>query len=207
MARSFDLIQTSIREVVKNDDVSLVLNELGLHPLGYALPLGIPFRYIPVVERAERTQLEGTMVNGMMEMDAQAPLTFTRENGTDYDFPLDPIIAVNGKNVIARRYVAKGSLSGTVKESWSLDDWEITIAGVMIGATAEDLHYMMQDLREVLESGEVLGVRNAWLNEGYGITQLVIDSWQFPHTKGLTNQSYSIRCYSDTSINILEEEQ
>ena len=41
---AIDPIQTINREVVKPDEVSVSLNELGLHPLGYALPLGVPFR-------------------------------------------------------------------------------------------------------------------------------------------------------------------
>lgn len=206
MAQRVDLLNIIDTNVRKSGAVSEVVNFASLRAQGYQLPPGIPYRYVPSVEKAKKTHLEDTAVDGLKEMDPQAPLTLVREDGTDYDFPLDPILSVNGKNVIARRYVAKGSQYGTVKESWNVDDWDITIAGVIIGATPEDLHYMMQDLREVLESGEVLGVKNSWLNDGYGITQLVIDSWQFPHTKGLTNQSYTIRCYSDTSINILEEQ-
>lgn len=203
MAKSFDPIQKVDSKVGKNDKVSFALNALGLHALGYTLPPAFFYKHVQTIEKPERKNLDDT---SLKEIVTQAPLTFRREDGTDYDFPIDPVISVSGKNVITRRYVAKGSMNGTVKESWSQDDWEVTIAGMLIGETADELHELMQDLREVLESGEVLGVANAWLNDGYGITQLVIDSWQFPHTKGITNQSYTIRCYSDTSVNILEEQ-
>lgn len=202
-----DPIQTINTKIAGGDGVSVALNELGLHPQGFALPVGVPFRYVPTVVGGERVALEGTKVKGLEEMKAQAPLTLRREDGTAYAFALDPVLSVNGKNVIVRRYVAKGSVTGSVKESWSQDDWEVTIAGVLIGETAKELNEMVNALSEVLESGEVLRVENAWLNNGYGITQVVVESWQMPHTKGLTAQAYTIRCYSDSSINILEEVQ
>lgn len=204
MARSFDPIQTTNNEVVKNDNVSLALNELGLHPLGYALPPGVPFKYVPTVETSFKEELEGTGLG--VELN-QAPLTLRREDGTAYVFPLDPIMAVNGKNVITRRYVAKGSLKGTVKESFSQDDFEITISGVLIGCDAEKLNNQVQQLKELCESGETLQVESDWLIDGFGVTRLVVESYQFPHTKGLTNQAYSLKCYSDDSINVLEEVQ
>lgn len=185
--------------------MSLVLNELGLHPLGYALPPGVPFSYVPTVERPTRVaQLEETGLG--VELN-QSPLKLRREDGTVYAFPLDPIMAVSGKNVITRRYVAKGSLRGTVKESFSQDDFEITINGVLIGCDVEELNKMVQGLKEVCEAGETLQVENDWLIDGFGITRLVVENYQFPHTKGLQNQSYSLKCYSDDSINILEEVQ
>ena len=203
MARSFDPIQTINREVVRPDEVSLALNELGLHPQGYALPLGIPFRYVPKVQSAGgRVSSYGSNVNLCQDY-----LALRNEQGQEYCFQLDPILAVSGKNIIARRYVAKGSLQGTVKESFSQDDFDITITGVLMGDDAKDLNEQVQELQSILVCGESLAVVNDLLNDGYGITRLVVDSFQFPHTKGLQNQSYTIKCYSDSSINILEEVQ
>lgn len=204
MANRFDPIQTINQEVIKPDEASLVLNELGLHPLGYALPLGIPFSYVP---RDGSVRKEGLEESGLGIELNQSPLTLRREDGRAYEFALDPVIGVSGKNVITRRYVAKGSLKGTVKESWSQDDIEITISGVLIGADAEELNEMVQGLKEVCESGETLEVENDWLVDGLGVTRIVVESYQMPHTKGLTNQSYTLKCYSDESVKILEEVQ
>lgn len=200
---AFDAIQTMNSKVVRHDEVSLALNELGLHPQGYALPLGVPFRYVPTV-RSEggRVSSYGSNVNLCQDY-----LALRSEQGQEYCFRLDPILAVGGKNIIARRYVAKGSLQGTVKESWSQDDYDITISGVLIGDDAKDLNGQVQALQSMLVCGESLAVVNDLLNDGYGITRLVVDSFQFPHTKGLQNQAYTIKCYSDSSINILEEVQ
>lgn len=197
MARNIDIINTVNTRVATADGVSLALNELGLHPLGYALPLGLPFRYQPTVKEAGRGEVGA--YGGVPNM-SQDYLALG-----DYVFRLDPIVAVSGKNIITRRYVAKGSVQGTVKESFSQDDYEVTISGVLIGENAEELREQVQALREVLESGESLAVVNEMLLDGYGITRLVVESFFFPHTKGLENQAYSIKCYSDSSVNILEE--
>jgi len=203
MARRIDPIQTENNEVVKNDDMNLALNELGLHPQGYALPLGVPFGYVPKVQSARgRVSSYGSNVNLCQDY-----LALRNEQGQEYCFQLDPILAVSGKNIIARRYVAKGSLQGTVKESFSQDDFDITITGVLMGDDAKDLNEQVQELQSILVCGESLAVVNDLLNDGYGITRLVVESFQFPHTKGMQNQSYTIKCYSDSSINILEEVQ
>ena len=76
-----------------------------------------------------------------------------------------------------------------------------------MGDDAKDLNEQVQELQSILVCGESLAVVNDLLNDGYGITRLVVDSFQFPHTKGMQNQSYTIKCYSDSSINILEEVQ
>lgn len=213
---AFDPIQTINRKVVKPDEVSVALNELGLHPLGYALPPGVPFRYVPTVKNPDTEYLQNSEIEeakdrtGAKVFSPQAPLTLRATiDGVsrEYTFPLDPVVSVNGKNVIARRYVAKGSLMGTVKESWSQDDYEVTIAGSLVECDGEDLNNRLSDLREILESGEVLAVENDWLNTGLQINNLVVETFSFPHTKGLQNQTYSIKCYSDSSINILEEVQ
>ncbi|MBR1644321.1 MAG: hypothetical protein IJ684_02995 [Bacteroidales bacterium] len=186
------------------EGVSLMFNLAALHAQGYSLPMGVPYTVRPTAGRREEATMQESGLGANLN---QAPVTLRMENGTAYRFPTDPVLAVSGKNVITRRYVAKGSLRGTVKESWSLDDFEITISGVLIGKDAEELNSMVQELVDVCESGETLAVENEWLNEGKRICHLVVESYQFPHTKGLTNQAYVLKCYSDDSVKILEELQ
>ena len=205
----FDPIRTINTKIAGGGGVSAALNETWVRAQGYALPQGVPFRYVPTVEGADGTarlgNTEGWNMNGLGAPQSQSPVTLRRAGGYEYRFPLDPIMTASSRNVIARRYVAKGSLRGTVKESWSEDDVEITISGVLIGADAEELNGMVQELADVCETGEALEVENEWLNEGLRVCHLVVESCQFPHTKGLTNQAYTLKCYSDDSINVLEE--
>ena len=212
MANRTDPLNTIDTKVRSLSGVSTVIDLASLHAIGYQLPLGAPFQTVPTVERAGGKAVEP--YDGVLNL-SQDYLSLTTSDG-EYVFPIDPIMAISGKNVITRRYVAKMKTqqgndtvlrSGSVKESWSQDDYDITIGGVLIGDDAEDLREMVQDLRSVLEAGETLKVTNEMLNMGYGITNLVVESYSFPHTKGLQNQAYSIKCYSDSSVNILEEVQ
>lgn len=180
----------------------MVLNLTATRAKGYAVPMGVPYVQETTVAGAERAELEE---GGLAAVLSQAPLTLRREDGTAYAFPIDPIINVSSKNIIVRRYVAKGALKGSVKESFSQDDYEITVSGILMGDTAEELNGMVAALRELCEAQETLGVECDMLVDGYGITKVVVESYQFPHTKGLENQNYTLKLYSDSSVNILEE--
>lgn len=137
---------------------------------------------------------------------AQAPLTLRTDGGTVFNFPSDPVVSVQGKTIITRRNVAKGgTMHGTVKESWREDDWNVSIAAVLSYDTADDLNAAISALRQMCESGETLIVENRWLNDAFGVTRLVVESFDFQHTKGLCNQSVSLSCYSDDSYTLLEE--
>lgn len=202
MAKRIDPLNRIGNKVRGNDGVSTIINIASLHALGYALPLGVPFKTVPSVQAPDRSALEGSGLNtGLM----QAPMTLRWGEGKSYSFPIDPVLSVDCKNIITRRYVAKGSVRGTVKESWSVDDYEVTVAGVLIGSTAEELLEMLAELRELCMTDDVLAVENDWLNDGFGVSNLVLESYSFPHTSGLTNQAYSLKFYSDDCIKILEE--
>lgn len=216
MANRTDPLQTIDTQVRSLAGVSTLINVAGLHAQGYQLPLGVPFQTVPTVEVAGGKAAEP--YDGVLNLSQDYLSLSGTVDGQqrEYVFRLDPIIAVSGKNIITRRYVAKQRVqregeavlrSGSVKESWSQDDYDITISGVLIGETAEELNEQVQDLQSVLVCGESLAVVNDLLNSGYGITHVVVDSFQFPHTKGMRNQAYTIKCYSDSSINILEEVQ
>lgn len=209
-------MQTIESQVRSLAGVSTLIDVAGLRAQSNQLPLGIPFRTVPTVERAERGEVSAYGPNLNLSQDYLSLSGTVEGEQREYVFRLDPVIAVSGKNIIARRYVAKQRVeregeavlrSGSVKESWSQDDYDITISGVLIGEGAEELNEQVQELQSVLVCGESLAVVNDLLNAGYGITHLVVESFQFPHTKGLQNQAYTIKCYSDSSINILEEVQ
>ena len=212
MANRTDPLNTIDTNVRSLSGVSTVIDLASLHTIGYQLPLGVPFQTVPTANGVVDSEVSSYGSNVNLSQDY---LSLTTSDG-EYVFPIDPIMAISGKNVITRRYVAKMKMQqgndtvlrgGSVKESWSQDDYDITISGVLIGDDAEDLREQVQGLRAVLEAGETLKVTNELLNMGYGITHLVVESFQMPHTKGLQNQAYTIKCYSDSSINILEEVQ
>jgi hypothetical protein len=126
------------------------------------------------------------------------------ENG-GFQLPLDPLISISGKNIIRRRYVAKSKMRGSIKETWSQDDYEITIAGLLQN---EDQGYLNDDiftLREYLEAAESVHIVCDLLNNVFDITRIAIESYDFPFTKGMENQAFTIKAYSDDNYQLLEE--
>jgi hypothetical protein len=126
------------------------------------------------------------------------------ENG-GFQLPLDPLVSISGKNIIRRRYVAKSKMRGSIKETWSQDDYEITIAGLLQN---EDQGYLNDDiftLREYLEATESVHIICDLLNNVFKITRIAIESYDFPFTKGIENQAFTIKAYSDDNYQLLEE--
>lgn len=135
---------------------------------------------------------------------SQMPMTLYAMNSQErFLLPFEPLVSVSGKNVIARRKVAKAKESGTIKERWSRDDYEVTIHGVL---TSEDRRKYpsgyMRKLLDLFQQRQAVEVEQAVLAV-FGIRFLAIESVNFPHTKGLENQNYEIKAYSDTPINLL----
>jgi len=120
-----------------------------------------------------------------------------------FTLPTEPLVSVSGKNVIVRRTVAKGEGHGTVKECWSRDDYTVTIRGVVC-STGED-RYPADEVRrlaDLLAERRSVEVAHDILLL-LGIKFLAIESASFPHTKGLNNQNFEIKAYSDTNAELL----
>ena len=127
------------------------------------------------------------------------------DDGDYWVFPIEPLISVEGNNVLTRRRVAKRNISGlpirgTIKERWMEDDFTINISGVFINPYEMDISFTTADIQTLYRyctSGQALAVWCPGLLDTFGITTMVIESFDFPHTKGIENQSYSIKAYSD----------
>lgn len=135
---------------------------------------------------------------------SQMPMTVAWKEGCEkFLLPFEPLVSISGKNVIARRKVAKSDGKGTVKERWSRDDYEVTIQGVM---TSADISKYPSDyikkLVALFDERRAVEVEQGVL-EVFGIRYLAIESASFPHTKGLDNQNYEIKAYSDNPVDLL----
>jgi len=131
------------------------------------------------------------------------PLKLNRKGKQEkFIFPLDPLVTISGKNIIVRRNVAKTKESGTVKERWGQDDYDISIQGVF---TSEDEDkYPTEYVKELLDiynEKQEIEVEHALLLD-FGIKYLAIESISFPHTKGVNNQSFVIKAYSDNPVDL-----
>jgi len=122
-----------------------------------------------------------------------------------YRLPLDPLISISGKNIIRRRYVAKSKMRGSIKETWSQDDYEITIAGLLQADDQDALGRHISRLKKYLEVAESVHIVCNLLNNVFAITRIAIESYDFPFTKGVENQAFTIKAYSDDNYQLLEE--
>lgn len=134
----------------------------------------------------------------------QYPLTFSCDGLDDFTFPIDPIISLSFSNIIIRRHVAKGSKRGSIKERWSEDDVSITITGVLASKQG-NYPTAVKHLREYFEYRGKIDVFSPLLNS-HNIFSIAIESLDLPPTKGLENQSFQIKAYSDDVFNLLIEQ-
>jgi len=120
--------------------------------------------------------------------------------------PTDPLISLSGGNVIARRNVSKRTHGGTIKERWSQDDWTVTIQGTLISDqkhTADEYAAMLL----LYCVGASVDITCDLLNNYYGIQRIAIETFDFPLTKGVENQQFTIKGYSDDVFDLLTQIQ
>lgn len=186
--------------------------------LGYAQPMVLPFgkditvianKRIEIVSQSELKSTEGLSNLGDNFFQCEMSFMIGEKNEEVWKLPVDPLVSVNGKNVIKRRYVAKSNAKenrrGSIKECWSQDDYEITIAGVLIAEDNASLVELMKKLREICDKDEAVKVVCKYVNDSFGINYIAIESYDFPFTKGMENQSFTIKAYSDDSYELLEK--
>jgi hypothetical protein len=210
------LVGSKIVEMVPR--LTAVQNELMKHVLP-PLPF-LPFRNsegIAVVEKTNDEQFTWEADRPVSQEQQFFPLSMSIDEGKTYfRLPYEPLISITGKNVIAKRRVAKWNaenskqLTGSIKERWSQDDYEITITGVLMGALLkgnfEDCYPRadFEKLKKVLTNSKEI-----WINcpplELLGINKIAIDDFSYPFTKGENVQAYEIKSCSDYSYNLLME--
>ena len=182
--------------------------------LGYAQPMVLPFGNIVILPKKQSVEIfnpdaereYNKALSNLGDNFFQCPLSFI-VNGEEWKLPVDPLVSVSGKNVIKRRYVSKSNKDGrrgSIKECWSQDDHDITIAGVLIAEDNAALVKLMNRLQEICAKAEAVDVICEYVNDSFGINKIAIESYDFPFTKGMENQSFTIKAYSDDSYELLE---
>lgn len=161
-----------------------------------------PEDYEQVVNATDE-ELEELIRDNALGVPMAMPLSFQLEEpgAEEWWFPMEPMISLQGRNVIVCRQVAKGEMRGSIKERWTQDDYGITIEGILMG---KDGKYPKDDvgrLREFCEAGMV----NVCcpLLEKFNIKRMVIEDWDIPFTSGVTNQNYTLRGKSDDIYKLL----
>ncbi|MCQ2250598.1 MAG: DUF6046 domain-containing protein [Bacteroidales bacterium] len=133
----------------------------------------------------------------------QLPIQLEIEStGTKFTFPTDPLVSITTKNIVVRRQIAKGKIRGTVKEQWSKDDYDITIAGVFNTDTEYYAEEYVEMLREIVDAEESIKLVCPYFNDNYEILRIAIEQCDFPFTPGMNSQSFTIKAKSDELYNL-----
>lgn len=149
------------------------------------------------VETMSDAELEDVVRTNATGVPMVLPLRFQLEESgaQEWLFPMEPMISVNGQNILVRRNVSKGKIRGSIKERWTQDDYSVRIEGILMGMDGKYPEADVAKLRSFCEAGHVKALNP--LLEIFGISQLAIESWDIPFTSGTINQNYTIQAYSD----------
>ncbi len=155
------------------------------------------------VETMSDAELEDVVRTNATGVPMVLPLRFQLEESgaQEWLFPMEPMISVNGQNILVRRNVSKGKIRGSIKERWTQDDYSVRIEGILMGMDGKYPEADVAKLRSFCEAGHVKALNT--LLEIFGISQLAIESWDIPFTSGTINQNYTIQAYSDDIYKLL----
>lgn len=155
------------------------------------------------VETMSDAELEDVVRTNATGVPMVLPLRFQLEESgaQEWLFPMEPMISVNGQNILVRRNVSKGKIRGSIKERWTQDDYSVRIEGILMGMDGKYPEADVAKLRSFCEAGHVKALNP--LLEIFGISQLAIESWDIPFTSGTINQNYAIQAYSDDIYKLL----
>ena len=171
----------------------------GYLPSGKSFPDSDGFN----VEDLSDAELEEVVRTNAIGVPMVMPLRFQLEESgaKEWLFPVEPMISLNGQNILVRRHVNKGTIKGSIKERWTQDDYTVRIEGILMSREGKYPDEDVATLKNFCEAGHVKAL--CPLLEIFGISQLAIESWDIPFTTGLTNQNYTITAYSDDIYKLL----
>lgn len=155
------------------------------------------------VETMSDAELEDVVRTNATGVPMVLPLRFQLEESgaEEWLFPMEPMISLNGQNILVRRNVSKGRIKGSIKERWTQDDYSVRIEGILLGTDGKYPDADVAKLRSFCEAGHVKALNP--LLEIFSISQLAIESWDIPFTSGTINQNYTIQAYSDDIYKLL----
>lgn len=190
-------------------------NALGTHvlPVIPILPIGVQPTNVQPISVEELEQQIWQASPKQAEGEQYVPLKLSVDGSNWFLLPYEPIISVSGGNEVVKRNVAKWNKDfthkrGTIKERWSQKDYEITITGVLMGNQLDGKFEEsfpredFQKLKALLENAGEIHV-NCPLLEQLEIHKIVVETFDFPFSKGENVQGYSIKAVSDDTYNLL----
>lgn len=151
----------------------------------------------------EEAELEDMVRTNALGVPMRFPLEISLVDQEDWWLvPIEPLITLTGRNIIVRRQVSKGKIRGSIKERWTQDDYQVKIEGALMDLKRDD--YPREDVQKLRNFCEAAKLKvRCPLFEIFSINQIVVESYDFPFTKGIQNQQYTINAYSDDTYKLL----
>lgn len=151
----------------------------------------------------EEAELEDMVRTNALGVPMRFPLEISLVDQEDWWLvPIEPLITLTGRNIIVRRQVSKGKIRGSIKERWTQDDYQVKIEGALMDLKRDD--YPRDDVQKLRNFCEATKLKvRCPLFEIFSINQIVVESYDFPFTKGIQNQQYTINAYSDDTYKLL----
>lgn len=163
-------------------------------------PINPFFRRSDVILREVKELVESGQTVAMV-----MPFSFQLPDNSWWLLPYEPLVDVSLENNIIKRNVAKSEGRGSIKERWSEGDIKITIEGTFVNADLVKYPATeVQKLREVAKQRRAIGVQNELL-QLLNVSQIVIEEYSLPFSKGENVQNYTITALSDDSYNLFIE--
>lgn len=128
-----------------------------------------------------------------------------KRDGSDlWTLPIEALVSGRGRKNIIISNVLKKKRQGSVKELWSIDDYEITITGSLY-SNEEGVYPSEQvaRMKKIVESQDIVTIQSL-LTDAIGVRYVVAIDWDFPTTKGVEWQDYSVRFLSDVDHELIE---
>jgi hypothetical protein len=130
-------------------------------------------------------------------------LTFQKTGDMKKDLDIAcAIVEVNLAKTIVKTELAGGRKKGTVKEQIGFTDYSVSIKGMIISSDGSYPHDEVLELKAMAEATTMIGINHKLLLY-MGITNIVIESIDFPNKQGFQNvQPFSISAISDEAYEL-----
>lgn len=154
------------------------------------------------LEQMSDGQVAELIKNNVLGIPMKFPLGLKTDDGEWWTLPFEPLITVNGKNIIIKKQINKGQIRGTVKERWTQDDYTVSISGILMNVDSDS--YPAGDVQKLRAMCETAKLQvSCPLLEIFSISRIVVENFSFPFTSGIRNQAYSIDALSDDIYRLL----
>lgn len=145
-----------------------------------------------------RTSRHGSkIVEEIGGRDVFLPVRLAEQGGQSITLRCCTLRAVSKKTIVRTAVPERG---GTVKEEFSVGDWEFTLKGVLIGDNRAFPDYKMMVMREIYESKEPIYLYSAFTDIFLPKTpEIAIESLEFPEVEGgcAHHRPFVMTCESD----------